>query len=91
MTDLNPNQAVGLATKAVRTVDFDQEFAYDGPLGAFYTPQSTRFIVWAPTAKSVTVEIYESNQPDSNLASALCRSEERRVGKECRSRWSPYH
>ena len=21
----------------------------------------------------------------------LCRSEERRVGKECRSRWSPYH
>ena len=23
--------------------------------------------------------------------SILCRSEERRVGKECRSRWSPYH
>src|SRR2546429_3516057 len=23
--------------------------------------------------------------------SALARSEERRVGKECRSRWSPYH
>ena len=22
---------------------------------------------------------------------ALMRSEERRVGKECRSRWSPYH
>ena len=22
---------------------------------------------------------------------ALVRSEERRVGKECRSRWSPYH
>ena len=27
--------------------------------------------------------------PDAR--SALCRSEERRVGKECRSRWSPYH
>ena len=25
------------------------------------------------------------------LALMLCRSEERRVGKECRSRWSPYH
>ena len=25
------------------------------------------------------------------LAKAYCRSEERRVGKECRSRWSPYH
>src|SRR5260370_19450297 len=24
-------------------------------------------------------------------ARELCRSEERRVGKECRSRWSPYH
>ena len=22
---------------------------------------------------------------------AIMRSEERRVGKECRSRWSPYH
>ena len=25
------------------------------------------------------------------LATARSRSEERRVGKECRSRWSPYH
>ena len=25
------------------------------------------------------------------VGQALCRSEERRVGKECRSRWSPYH
>src|SRR5256885_302017 len=25
------------------------------------------------------------------LAAAYLRSEERRVGKECRSRWSPYH
>ena len=25
------------------------------------------------------------------LISLLLRSEERRVGKECRSRWSPYH
>ena len=26
-----------------------------------------------------------------NIVVQLCRSEERRVGKECRSRWSPYH
>src|SRR5256886_2766339 len=25
------------------------------------------------------------------ISSPLLRSEERRVGKECRSRWSPYH
>src|SRR2546427_1302938 len=28
---------------------------------------------------------------DAALAERLVRSEERRVGKECRSRWSPYH
>src|SRR3712207_7493372 len=28
---------------------------------------------------------------DSNFRPALWRSAERRVGKECRSRWSPYH
>src|SRR2546430_13127818 len=28
---------------------------------------------------------------DSATGNALLRSEERRVGKECRSRWSPYH
>ena len=26
-----------------------------------------------------------------NFVNAKIRSEERRVGKECRSRWSPYH
>ena len=27
----------------------------------------------------------------TRLIGAIVRSEERRVGKECRSRWSPYH
>src|SRR5260221_7758347 len=27
----------------------------------------------------------------AELTAILARSEERRVGKECRSRWSPYH
>src|SRR5689334_24526004 len=30
-------------------------------------------------------------QGDEPLVAAAARSEERRVGKECRSRWSPYH
>jgi len=30
--------------------------------------------------------------PDGSMSpSPTIRSEERRVGKECRSRWSPYH
>ena len=28
---------------------------------------------------------------DTDFAKIEVRSEERRVGKECRSRWSPYH
>ena len=39
--------------------------------------------------------VYEiSRLIDATVATTshhLCRSEERRVGKECRSRWSPYH
>src|SRR5256885_2331566 len=32
----------------------------------------------------------DEEKPDKKAA-GLKRSEERRVGKECRSRWSPYH
>ena len=28
---------------------------------------------------------------ETTLVETIIRSEERRVGKECRSRWSPYH
>src|SRR3712207_9454422 len=31
------------------------------------------------------------HQPLTSLKLLIPRSEERRVGKECRSRWSPYH
>ena len=38
----------------------------------------------APPAPAVTVT-------ESTVTQPSLRSEERRVGKECRSRWSPYH
>ena len=41
------------------------------------------------------VEIYECELNEgktlADLSEMMSRSEERRVGKECRSRWSPYH
>ena len=37
----------------------------------------------------VTANVVAAIEP--NLRNAEIRSEERRVGKECRSRWSPYH
>src|ERR1043165_3130675 len=33
----------------------------------------------------------DAAEPNLDPVSNLDRSEERRVGKECRSRWSPYH
>ena len=36
-------------------------------------------------------EKQEANVPRDQIEQAKKRSEERRVGKECRSRWSPYH
>ena len=38
-----------------------------------------------------TVLAVEQVLHEHKLASEPHRSEERRVGKECRSRWSPYH
>ena len=36
-------------------------------------------------------EIDPANIAAYRVWAAIARSEERRVGKECRSRWSPYH
>ena len=42
--------------------------------------------------KRIAHEIIEKNNGTGNLCLVgIQRSEERRVGKECRSRWSPYH
>ena len=40
--------------------------------------------------EEIFFKIFKLFFPDS-LISAIARAEERRVGKECRSRWSPYH
>ena len=37
------------------------------------------------------VELYEAYEQQCQREGVVDRSEERRVGKECRSRWSPYH
>ena len=37
------------------------------------------------------IEVYHRKVFLEGLNGDFARSEERRVGKECRSRWSPYH
>ena len=76
-------------------------------LGVITHRGGAEFRVWAPFAKQVYIDgtfTPNGKQPltseDDGYWFALIhgaepghvlRSEERRVGKECRSRWSPYH
>src|SRR5256885_11099056 len=41
-----------------------------------------------PSAEAI---VLKANQGKRRVPTLKVRSEERRVGKECRSRWSPYH
>ena len=45
------------------------------------------------TLEGINSRITEAEEQISDLEDRMVefRSEERRVGKECRSRWSPYH
>ena len=49
----------------------------------------------AEPATAIAIEnedaIWEQIEAVEEKSDAIFRSEERRVGKECRSRWSPYH
>ena len=54
-------------------------------------PQSVDF---SPEQLKLLEEIlgrYQRAEPEELSEGQRKRSEERRVGKECRSRWSPYH
>ena len=49
------------------TDDFESQYTYDGnDLGATWSSNSTTFKVWAPTAESVSVKLYESGTKGTN-------------------------
>ena len=57
--------------------------------GYFYAAQDADNFVTPDDAEPEEGAFYVWRETD--LRNTLTRSEERRVGKECRSRWSPYH
>src|SRR5260221_14578048 len=67
--------------------------AQDGNLIVLHRRTDGRIDVLFPTKPTedpfVRAGTYEIQATPSRVA--FVRSEERRVGKECRSRWSPYH
>ena len=62
------------------------------PLGA---PDWTQAVAWRYRKRASGHGVLEPVRHISGMAlgdlQEIDRSEERRVGKECRSRWSPYH
>ena len=70
---------VYLPTKALGEKRFCfNEGSFDFPSGKIFKMQSWEKIV-------------EATLHQLEIGELIARSEERRVGKECRSRWSPYH
>ena len=66
--------------------------------GAVLLTSAVLSLSFLPTAHAQTEQQNLVNRAQSTLDNFLrdpemtwLRSEERRVGKECRSRWSPYH
>ena len=48
--------------------------------------------VYKINAQKSLAFLYTNNErSERKIKETIPRSEERRVGKECRSRWSPYH
>src|SRR3712207_6973587 len=78
----------GVQTCALPILGFIQADILRTPVNSTEIPQ---------TLKDATVAIederfWSHNGVDAEgVVRAALRSEERRVGKECRSRWSPYH
>ena len=58
---------------------------FDGWVGGSF-PFPRRFV-----QELFTAVLGERAEASEGFTRARLRSEERRVGKECRSRWSPYH
>src|SRR5688572_32260669 len=73
-----------LTVTGVQTVLFRSDSALITPRTARPSMKDGRFLSGLP-------RLTRSRRPILRVTAVGSRSEERRVGKECRSRWSPYH
>ncbi len=55
---------IPLKLKYLHSEEFNNQNYYDGTLGAIYTPTSTTFKLWAPTAKKVELIDYSEQNND---------------------------
>ncbi len=55
-----------ISTSGLYTTDlFNDQYYYDGQLGAIYSPEKTVFKVWSPVSSRIELRIYENGTPAS--------------------------
>src|SRR3712207_9324244 len=74
-----------------RTIDLDPEGVWLFLVDQLNTHQSESLVRLVAERCGLAEELGEKGKSGVLRSMATRRSEERRVGKECRSRWSPYH
>lgn len=52
-----------ISTRLLYNSKFDEQFNYDGELGALYTAASTTFKVWSPVSQEITLRLYNNGTP----------------------------
>ena len=60
-------------------------------MGLVYDPKVASYLEELDLPAAGDVEHFDGAEAIRRADALMARSEERRVGKECRSRWSPYH
>ena len=87
-TAINLAAALGLNKKKVLLIDLDAQA--HASLGLDIESQDSIYnVISKLTPRKLKIENIIKRVEDT--FDIVPRSEERRVGKECRSRWSPYH
>src|SRR2546423_13877639 len=61
------------------------------PYRPLENPDAPESRKWIEAENQITFDFLKTIPERDGIKKRLTRSEERRVGKECRSRWSPYH
>src|ERR1043165_3963155 len=83
------------STRERISLNSDWRFQKDDPAGTEEKLTYAKIKDWiTPTGAELTKDekLAAKKRPEENIGNDVAyRSEERRVGKECRSRWSPYH
>jgi len=103
-TSPSPRAFAGTYDSGKRYRDFRPIYSQKSGLLSFGSPQGNANSVWTEDDRSVTIATVGETVFERDRTGILSitdnghfelreeqRSEERRVGKECRSRWSPYH